>query len=315
MKLPSRTISTLALGLLLAPMAHASSCQSLTLPNGITMDNESSIRGPYGAVVSTQGCAVSSYNDTFANGYSFQAAAQASSVAVHASASTSLNGLLNGPTPTITATAASVLPFTVHRLASATATHVLLGFNAVGDGRYGTASNPDTLAGFFSTMGASYATGTSPSFHGTFHDSHGTNPNWNGQHNITGPTMDFDYSSMLNAYFDPGANWFTMQLNVNVRGVGFADLYNTSKLVDITVYTPGFALSFTDNAFVPDPQQAGHYLLNLPTVAPSVPEPETWALMLAGLACVGALVRQGRGTQPPFVPHSASRIASACRPA
>lgn len=304
MKLPKRTCSTWVLGLLLAPMAHASSCQSLTLPNGITMGNESGIVGPYGAMVSTQGCAGSSYNDTFANGYSFQAAAQASSVAVHARASTSLNGLLSGPTPTITAIAASVLPFTVTRLANVSVSHVLLGFTVVGDGTYGTANNPDTLASFFTTMGASYATGTSPSFHGTFNDSHGTNPNWNGQHGITGPSMDFDYSNQLNAYFDTGANWFTMQLNVNVRGVGVADLYNTSKLVGITVYTPGFELSFTDDAFIPDPQQAGHYLLNLPTTAPSVPETETWALMLAGLGCLGVLTRPRRATRPPLAPHS-----------
>lgn len=304
MKLPNRTLSTWALGLLLTPMAHASSCQSVALPNDTTMTNGSGILGPYGALVSTQGCGVSTYNDTFDNGYSFKAAAQASSVAVHASASTSLNGLLSSSTPTITATAASVLPFTVHRLANAATSHVLLGFNVVGDGSYGTANHPDTLASFFTTVGASYASATSPSFHGTFTDSHGTNPNWNGQHGITGPTMAFAYTTQLNAYFDAGANWFTMQLNVNVRGVGFADLYNTSKLVDITVYTPGFELSFTDDAFIPDPQRAGHYLLNLPTAAPSVPEPETWALLLGGLGCLGVLVRQRRGKQPPFAPHS-----------
>jgi hypothetical protein len=300
MKHLARTIAAWSLGLWLASWAHAAEpgCQSVQLPSGVRMDNGSGIVGPYGAMVSTEGCGVSRYADTFATGYSFEAAAQASSVALHASASTRIWDVPSGATPTISALAASVLPFSVVRLASAASTLALVEFEVAGDGLYGSSLTPDTLVSFAVGGDLSSAPGTSRSARGVFRDSQGTNTNWDGRHTHTGPAMAFDFAQYRNAFFEPGANHFTMSLSASVRGVGFADLYNTIKLVGIRVYTPGFELSFADNAFVPDPQLAGHYLLNLPTAAPAVPEPDTWVLMLAGLFCLGVLAAKG-WTLPP----------------
>jgi hypothetical protein len=288
MTLPIRTIAAWSLGLLLASAAHAADpgCQSVLVPSGVVLHNNSGIVGPYGATVSAEGCAVSRYADTFASGYSFQAAAQASSVAVHASAATTIWDTPTGATPTISALAESVLPFSVNRLSTATASLALVEFEVVGDGQYGSSLAPDTLVSFAVGGDLSSAPGTSRSSRGVFHDSQGTNNNWDGRHTRTGAVMNFDFTQTRNAFFEAGANYVTMTLSASVRGVGFADLYNTSKLVGIRVVTPGFELSFADNAFVPDPQLAGHYLLNLPTAAPAVPEPDTWALMLAGLLCI-----------------------------
>jgi len=289
MTLPSRTIAAWSLGLLLSSVAHASDlgCQSVLVPGGVVLHNNSGIVGPYGATVSTTGCEPSRYADTFATGYRFQAAAQASSVAVHASAATTVWDTPTGATPTISALAESVLPFSVNRLSIATANLALIEFEVAGDGQYGSSLAPDTLVSFAVGGDLSSAPGTSRSYRGVFHDSQGTNNNWDGRHTRTGGAMNFDFTQYRNAFFEPGANFFTMTLSASVRGVGFADLYNTSKLVGIRVYTPGFELSFADDAFVPDPQQAGHYLLNLPTAAPVVPEPDAWALMLVGLLCLG----------------------------
>lgn len=307
MKTSSSAFTCLVWGVLISPMVQAaSSCQSFPLPNGVIKENESGIIGPYGTTVSTQGCAGVTYSDTFPSGYSFQAAAQASSVALHASASTIQSGPLSGAAPQITAIATSVLPFTVTRQNSAVANLALLEFEVQGDGLYGTAVAPDTLAGFYTSSDFTSAPGTSRSFSGSFHDSQGTNNSWDGQHNITGPSMAFDYTTYNVAYFEPGANYFSMVLGINVRGLGFADLSNTHKLVGITVYTPGFELSFADAAFVSDPQRAGHYLLNLPTTLP-VPELEVWSLMLAGLCCVGTMAFRSEGSRRR---RSMSRLAT-----
>lgn len=96
-------------------------------------------------------------------------------------------------------------------------------------------------------------------------------------------TASFDESGPLNFDYVKGNRYLIVaSLDVGVNNGGTVDFYNTASLSGLTL-TPGTTMS----------AMSGTDYFNLgSTVAPPIPEPETYALMLAGLGLVGWAARR-----------------------
>jgi hypothetical protein len=121
--------------------------------------------------------------------------------------------------------------------------------------------------------------------------------NGDGSHTVTGvtgtQTVGLITSAItgLSSYAAADQELFTLLPYVDLAGISFS----TMGLGDFNIFSNGgnFELSSTIDS-VGYPGNGSPVTFEVTDVAPGVPEPATWAMMLMGFGLIGATLRDGR---------------------
>lgn len=279
--------------------AHAA-CTSFTQPPFAPRDNVAVIGRydlPKPVALDEGHCLAVHYDATVpgpdnSNSWHYEGHAQATPAAAHALVSSQRSGAVGdaGAPTTLYAAAHSILSFSIAGRAGAPGgVLVPLRFEVVGEGSMGSLYTHGAPGGASVALDARSSAVASVNIVSSYDDSEGTHHGRSAGSRF-GPAVAVELALALEGLFEPGLNFFGIDLDVLSNGAAFADFAHTARITDISIADNRFELVLDRELFEPDPLRPGHY--RPVAVAPpggAVPGP---ASALLAVLALGLLARQ-----------------------